>query len=64
MSILSKIVNKTAVNMLLTFKDNMHLDKLLVHNNEISFTGFCLLYTMHFKYSVEKMGLGKGKIST
>ena len=26
--------------MLLTFKDNMHLDKLLAQNNEISFTGF------------------------
>jgi hypothetical protein len=35
-----KNVNKTAVNMLLTFKDNMHLDKLLAQNSEIRFTGF------------------------
>lgn len=37
--------------MLLTFKDNMHLDKLLAQNNEISFTGFdyftpCTLNTL------------------
>jgi len=59
---LVKKVNNSAVNMLLTPKDAMRLDKLLAQNNEISFTGFA--YTMHFAHSEAKTGLGKGNIST